>query len=273
MNDFFKRTLTGGIFGLVIYGSLFAGSIAFVLVYSALMVIALLEFLSIDGTGNTKARKITAVLASLILFGLLHGYASGMFGSGWLSLLVLLPPLIMIMELYTGKGRPLKKVAAMFLGLVYVALPLSLLNFIVYPAATGYQGYYPGLLAGVLALIMVNDTAAYLVGVPLGRKKLFASVSPKKSWEGIIGGSVLTIAAAWLMGYLVPLPDAAGWIFAGVIVIVFGIYGDLVESMIKRELGVKDSGTILPGHGGVLDRIDAWLLVVPAIYVYLIVIN
>jgi len=273
LNNFIKRTLTGCIFGLVIYGSLIAGRIGFVLVYSLLMVIALLEFLSLDETGTTRVRKITAVVASLILFGLLHGYASGMFESGWLSLLVLLPPLVLVSELYTGKGRPFKKVATVFLGLVYVALPLSLLNFLVYPAASVYQGYYPWLLAGVLALIMVNDTAAYLFGVPFGRNRLFASVSPKKSWEGTIGGGALTIAAAWLMGRLVPLPDASGWLYAGMIVIVFGIYGDLVESMIKRELGVKDSGTILPGHGGVLDRIDAWLLVVPAIYVYLILIN
>ncbi len=265
--------MTGGIFGLVIYGSLFAGNITFVLVYTALMIVALLEFLGMDRTGNTRARKITAVLASVVLFGMFHGYASGMLEAVWLSCLVLLPPLILVSELYTGKTRPIKKVATVFLGIIYVALPLSLLNFIVYPSAAGLQGYYPGILAGVLALVMVNDTAAYLVGVPLGKIRLFESISPKKTWEGTIGGAILTIGASLVMGRLVTLLHAREWVVAGIIVVVFGIFGDLVESMIKRELGVKDSGTILPGHGGVLDRIDAWLLVVPAIYAYLILIN
>ncbi len=269
MSEFYKRTLTGVVFGVVIYGSLFAGSVAFVLVYPALMVIALLEFLNLEGTGTTLARKITAALAALALFFLFHGYASGSLGAGWLALLFLLPPLVMISELYLDRGKPFEKVGILFLGIIYVALPLSLLNLLVFPGALTVAGYYPGILAGVLIMIMVNDTAAYLVGVPFGRNRLFASISPKKSWEGTIGGAVFTLGAAWFMTHLFPVLDMYQWIPAGAIVIVFGIYGDLVESMIKRELGVKDSGSILPGHGGVLDRIDAWLLVVPAIWVYL----
>ncbi|TVR71501.1 MAG: phosphatidate cytidylyltransferase [Marinilabiliales bacterium] len=269
MSEFYKRTLTGVVFGVVIYGSLFAGSLAFVLVYPALMVIALLEFLNLEGTGTTPARKITAALVALTLFFLVHGYASGGIGAGWLTLLFLLPPLVMISELYLGRGKPFEKVGIQFLGIIYVALPLSLLNLLVYPGAVTGAGYYPGILAGVLIMIMVNDTAAYLVGVSFGRNRLFARISPGKTWEGTIGGAFFTLGAAWFMTHLFPVMDMYQWIPAGAIVIVFGIYGDLVESMIKRQLGVKDSGSMLPGHGGVLDRIDAWLLVFPAILVYL----
>jgi phosphatidate cytidylyltransferase len=151
--------------------------------------------------------------------------------------------------------------------MVYVSVPLILLNFLVFPDNTAESGYYPGLLAGVFILIMINDTAAYLVGVPFGRHRLFKRVSPKKSWEGFAGGAVFVVTASLVMNRIFPVPDVTGWFLIGLIVSVFGVYGDLVESLFKRSLDIKDSGSILPGHGGVLDRIDAWLFVIPLVWI------
>jgi phosphatidate cytidylyltransferase len=202
------------------------------------------------------------------MFTLLHGYASGFISVKWLSLLILLPPVMMIKELYKHDEKTFDNLAATFYGIIYIAVPFSLLNFLVFPGDPLHTGYYPGLLAGIFILVMINDTAAFLVGVPFGRKRLFASVSPNKSWEGSAGGGLSVITAAFFMNRLFPLLGMAEWLAAGAIVVVFGIYGDLVESLLKRQLGIKDSGSLLPGHGGMLDRVDAWLFVIPVIWVY-----
>jgi phosphatidate cytidylyltransferase len=265
LKNFFKRTVTGGIFVILVYGTLFAGSSTFFAFYIALLVITLLEFYGHKENEGLRVQKYAALAASVVLFAFLHGYASGRIPLKWLSLLILFPPLMMIRELYKQDARAFDNLAATFYGIIYISVPFSLLNFLVFPAGTGY---YPGLLGGILILLMINDTGAFLIGVPFGRKRLFESVSPKKSWEGTAGGGVLVIAAAFFMNRLFPLLGTAEWLCAGVIVVVSGIYGDLVESQLKRQLGIKDSGNLLPGHGGMLDRVDAWLFAVPVVWVY-----
>ncbi len=267
MNNFLKRALTGGFFGILVFGSLFAGSIYFLLFYNILMAVSLLEFYKMTGRKVNPVQKWFAVLASVLIFVILFGYLSGILSINWLPAIAVFPVVIMIVQLYGKRGESFKGLAWTFFGMIYVSLPLIMLNFLVFPGNIPYSGYYPDILAGVFILIMINDTAAYLVGVPFGRHRLFKSVSPKKSWEGFAGGAVFVIAASLVMHRIFPVPDVTGWFLIGLIVAVFGVYGDLVESMFKRSLDIKDSGSILPGHGGVLDRIDAWLFVIPLVWI------
>ncbi len=269
MKNLLQRIVTGGFFGIIIYGSLFAGTVTFFIVYLSIMVLALHEFYSHKSSAGLRVQKYTGLLASALLFAGVYGYASGHISLKWLSLLLLIPPLMMIRELYRKDEKTFDSLAATFYGIIYIAVPLSLLSLLVYPDGSAGGLYEPGLLAGVFILIMLNDSVAFLVGVPFGRRRLFKSVSPKKSWEGTVGGGLSVIIAAFFINRLFPVLGTTEWIVVAFITVVFGIYGDLVESLLKRRLGIKDSGKLLPGHGGVLDRLDAWFFVIPVVWVYL----
>lgn len=172
---------------------------------------------------------------------------------------------------------------------LYIALPFSLLNVLAFNASPDGLVVFNTLLPlSVFIFLWVNDTGAYCVGSLLGRHKLFPRISPGKSWEGSIGGAIFVLLAAWGIGYmdnmtvldaeqqpwicrqLLTIPQ---WLGLGFVVVVFGTWGDLVESLFKRTLGIKDSGSILPGHGGMLDRFDSSLLAIPAAVVYLYTIS
>lgn len=181
---------------------------------------------------------------------------------------MLFPPFIMIRELYRKDERAFDNLAATFYGILYIAIPISILNLIVFFGDTVNIRYEPQIVIGIFILIMINDTVAFLAGVTFGRKRLFESVSPKKSWEGTVAGGVVVMASSFFMSRIFPLLDTNNWLVVGVIVLVFGVYGDLVESLFKRRLGIKDSGKLLPGHGGILDRVDSWFFVIPVVWVY-----
>ena len=155
---------------------------------------------------------------------------------------------------------------------MYIALPFSLLNVLAFTATpNGHISFNTLLPLSVFVFLWVNDTGAYCVGSLLGRHKLFPRISPGKSWEGCIGGAVFVLAAAYLIGEYIDMGilNTLQWLGLGLVVVVFGTWGDLVESLFKRTLGIKDSGNILPGHGGMLDRFDSSLLAIPAAVVYL----
>jgi phosphatidate cytidylyltransferase len=263
-----QRAITGGLFGAMVFGTVFAGRIPFLIFYLTLLILALLEFYKLAENQGLQVQKYPALIASAGFFILLYGYSSSQIPLGWLSVMVLFPAVSMITELYRKKKNPFNNLVWTFYGIIYVTVPFCLLNLLVFPGTHGSL-YTPQILAGVFILIMVNDTAAYLVGVPLGRHRLFERVSPKKTWEGTIGGGITVLAAAFFMNRLFPMLGNTTWLIIAVLVSVFGVYGDLVESLFKRGLGVKDSGKMLPGHGGILDRVDSWFFVIPAVWVYL----
>ena len=158
---------------------------------------------------------------------------------------------------------------------MYIVLPLSLINVLAFKHFTCFSGeasYYAIPLA-MYIFIWANDSGAYLSGVTLGKHKLFPRISPKKSWEGSIGGALLTVAAGVVIAQFYTFMNVWQWIGMALVVVVFGTFGDLTESMIKRHLGIKDSGTMLPGHGGILDRLDSMLFVIPAVVVYLLMLS
>lgn len=175
---------------------------------------------------------------------------------------------LFISELYLKHTNPITSLAYIFLGQIYLTLPLSLLSFL----AFGYDKsgeYHYALILGLFIFIWVNDSFAYLSGSLWGKHKMFERISPKKSWEGFIGGVLFTIAAAVIYSHYFPELSLLEWVGYALITIVAGTYGDLIESLFKRTLGVKDSGNILPGHGGILDRIDSVVFAIFGQFIYI----
>lgn len=180
-----------------------------------------------------------------------------------------------IKELYNHEGNPIVNLGVITLSQMYIALPLSLINLIAFPdfdLSDSSIAHY-AIPLSIYIFIWVNDTGAYISGSLLGRHKLFPRISPKKSWEGSIGGALLTIVAAIIITQFYTFMNIWQWIGMALVVVVFGTFGDLTESMFKRQYDLKDSGNILPGHGGLLDRLDSMLFAIPAVVIYLYVLS
>ena len=173
---------------------------------------------------------------------------------------------IFIYELYAASKEPFVNIAFLFLGLFYIGIPFALVDFI---AFDGDEFMYR-VVFGLLVLTWVNDTGAYLVGSRFGKTALFPRISPNKTWEGTLGGIGTTLIFGGLLGLYFDEIALKHWLVLAAIVAIFGTLGDLVESMLKRSVGVKDSGTLLPGHGGVLDRFDAFIFVMPFASAYIL---
>ncbi len=179
---------------------------------------------------------------------------------GMIYLLVLLTFVSFVVELFLSSQSPFQNIAYYLIGFFYVCFPFVFLNWMV---TTDAGGYSPNRVFGLLLLVWTNDTMAYFVGSQLGKHKLFERISPKKTWEGTIGGVICTVLIAWGLSFLIKDFSTPQWLALGAVAAVFGTLGDLVESMLKRSMGVKDSGNLLPGHGGMLDRFDAFIFALP----------
>ena len=264
------RTVSGIIYLVLVIGSLFLGKYVYGIVFLLTGIMALVEFYDITGYSGSKHFVLTGIFASAGIFILSFLVASGLTGYRFLALASVIPIIMLIMALYSSKPDVIKTMAMLVLGILYVMFPLSLMNYLVFPASNNFE-YTHRILLGILALVWINDTGAYLTGTLFGRHKLFPRISPKKSWEGVLGGTILTLLPAWWMDNLMGILNGFHWLCLASIVVVFGVYGDLTESLIKRNAGMKDSGTIMPGHGGALDRIDSILFVIPLSFIYLII--
>ena len=171
-----------------------------------------------------------------------------------------------IYELYSHSKEPFANIAFMILGMFYIGIPFALVNFIAFDG----DEFMNRVVFGLLVLTWVNDTGAYLVGSMIGKTPLFPRISPNKTWEGSSGGVITTLIFGYLLSLIFTEIPTAQWLGLAVIVAIFGGLGDLVESMLKRSVNVKDSGSLLPGHGGLLDRFDAFIFVVPFASAYLL---
>ncbi len=293
MNNFIVRTITGIIFVAAIVAS-FLRPEAMVLLFSIVTGLTVWEF-----TGLVNARPAVTVnrfistVAGVYFFFAMTYYCSDIYGGAAKSV-VFIPYLVTIVyllvaELYLKQEDPIHDWAYTMLSQMYIALPFSLLNVLAFNATPdGLVTFNTLLPLSVFIFLWVNDSGAYCVGSLIGRHKLFPRISPGKSWEGSIGGAVFVLLAAWGIGWIDNqlILDADGispifrglltipqWLGLGLVVVVFGTWGDLVESLFKRTLGIKDSGSILPGHGGMLDRFDSSLLAIPAAVIYLYTIS
>ncbi len=269
MKNLITRTLTGTAFVVCITASLLYSPLSFTLFFLLIEVLSLLEFYKMVKK-QSKPQIILGTLTGAYIFvsTFLWHYSKTNLGIYLSSFIIVLIMSIFITELYRKHKRPLLNVGVTLLGLVYIALPFSLLNHLVY-----IYGHYQGaLVLGIFILMWTFDTGAYLSGMSFGKHRLFERVSPKKSWEGFFGGMILTFVAAFIMQKYFNQLYNYEWYAVALIISVFGTMGDLVESLFKRSLDIKDSGKILPGHGGILDRIDGILISAPIIFVLFFVL-
>lgn len=270
MNNFFQRLFTGIAYIALLAGSVIAGKFYFAATFLLITVLSVNELILIAAKANIKISKYTSLIGNSFIFLILFFYAAGYIKFAFVSLIIPVLLLIFITEIYSNREYQLTSLTGVVFTSVYITLPLSLSAFLAFPVENNHT-YTHSILIGLLSLIWVNDTGAYVTGMLFGRHRLFERLSPKKSWEGAAGGTIFTIALGLWMHQLAPLLSFTDWVVLSIVVSVFGVFGDLYESLIKRCAGVKDSGSLLPGHGGMLDRIDSLLFIIPASVAYLMI--
>lgn len=265
MNNFTKRTLTATVFVAILLGCTYWNQYSFAALFGIISIIGTWEFYGLVEKTGHQPQKVLGTIAGAVLFGSFALTAMSKCPTQFLLINIPVLFLVFIRELYTRASQPFTNIAFTLLGIIYVALPFSLLNFI-----TTYNGTYNyELLFGFFFILWSNDTGAYLTGSAIGKRKLFARVSPGKSWEGCAGGAVFSYAVAYIISGWYTSISTMDWLVIATILIVIGTLGDLVESLFKRSINVKDSGTILPGHGGILDRFDSLIMASPFVFSYL----
>ena len=274
MNNFIKRTISGVGFAAIMLAALLTNKYIFGVVMLASLVIMMREFLHMTCGRNYWFSQILSILAGATLFTLTYLFRGFGF-PGKIVILALIPVFIlMINSLYVKDKSRFDKFSNLYAALVYIAVPWTVLNFAVF----NVEGEFSGLmLLCFFAIIWGTDVGAYLFGITLGQKygkKLFPSISPKKSWIGFWGGLFTAVSVAVLLYYVGIFKfDLLHCIIMATLLCVTGVYGDLIESQWKRHYEVKDSGNIIPGHGGLLDRFDSALIAIPIGIIYLVMIN
>ena len=275
MKGLVRRATTALIFVIVMISGLFGGRLSFVLLFAMITALCLWEYLCMVLHRYTKrdfTRMVLGVafgLTPFVMASVLQINKTIVEDQFVIFASILFFPLIFlafIYELFTRSPTPFQNVGFIVLGMVYIGAPFALLDFIAF-----HNGqFYSKTVFGLLLLSWTNDTGAYLVGSQFGKRPLHKRISPKKTWEGTMGGVFCTFLIAVILCFTLDELQLKDWMVLAAIVAIFGTVGDLVESMLKRSVGVKDSGGLLPGHGGVLDRFDAFIFLLPFAAAYLL---
>lgn len=276
MNNTVVRSLSGTLFVIIMTGSLMLSPVIFAMVMLFSVLVMSREFLHISNKGNYPATTRITLAVSAAVYALFYFYGSGLMAPRYFWLLALLMAAIPISLLYS-KDKPAKtmgdgyeKSGFFLMAPVYTALPFALTNLVLFDSQHNHNPY---ILLSLFILLWSCDVGAYVFGMAFGQKnghKLFPSVSPKKSWEGFFGGMFSSLVTAFLIYYFDLLDFGFFHIAAiSIIIFLFSVFGDLVESLFKRNFGVKDSGNLMPGHGGLLDRFDGALVAFPVAIAYI----
>jgi phosphatidate cytidylyltransferase len=255
-----QRIITAIVFVAAMLGGVFGGKLAFQILCTLITAGCLWELMGLL-LPEEKGKSIRQTIG--LTFGLATSFATSI-DFGIILTLYFLPILMFLtlaLELFSTSKTPFANVGSYLIGAFYISLPFVLLQHIA--KSYSLHDYSPLRVFGLLLLIWTNDTMAYFIGSQLGRRKLFERISPKKTWEGTIGGGILTVLVAWGLSFIIKDFTQTQWLVLGAVAAIFGTLGDLVESMLKRSIGVKDSGNLLPGHGGLLDRFDAFIFALP----------
>jgi phosphatidate cytidylyltransferase len=277
LKDLLVRTISGAVLLLVVVGALMWSKWSAGALFTVIMLGGLVEFYRLCEKGGAKPMRFLGLAASLALFGLF--FTVFILGIGKAAVGDLIPALLLyfilivssafICELWRKSTTPIANIATTLMGVIYVAMPMAFVLFIPQMLTDSWS---PMVMLAFISIIWINDVFAYLVGVSIGKHRLCERISPKKSWEGFFGGLIGAVGASLLYGHLF---DGNIWVWGGLglITSLTGVAGDLVESMFKREVNVKDSGNMIPGHGGFLDRFDALYMAVPFVYAYLLIVG
>lgn len=265
MNNFWQRTLTGFFFASVLIFSVLWNQWFYVALFLIVEILALREFYIFSIKSHTLPQRYYGSLVGGIFFITSFLWYQLSWGKYLSLLLIPLVLFVFIFELFRNHKRPLLNISTTLMGLIYISFPLVLLTHLAF-----INGVFNGkIILGILILIWLSDTGAYLFGVTLGRHKMFERISPKKTWEGFFGGLLVSMSASFVLSHYFNFFNINTWATIASLVVIFGTLGDLVESMFKRSLSIKDSGHILPGHGGILDRFDSFIFAIPAIFTFL----
>ena len=271
MKNLIIRALTGIIFVVVLISAIYIHPIFFLILFCIITGLTLWEFGGlVKHYENANLQRTVNVLGGVYLFIATFVYANGLTDGKIFLPYLLFIMLTMIAELYYKAPNPINNWAFTLFAQVYCAGSFSILNFIgAEPGTPGVMSYTPLFIMAIFIFVWLDDTGAYLVGSLIGKHKLFERISPKKSWEGFFGGLILALASSQAFAWFAPEINRMNWLGLAATVVLFGTWGDLIESLLKRTLGVNDYGNVLPGHGGMLDRFDSVMLAVPASYIYI----
>lgn len=265
-NNLTQRIITGVLGSAAIITGVSLGPWTYFAIFLIICFFTLYEFYRLSPADSQVPQKVLGMITGTMIFVLSFLVEKNILTNRYYVLIFPMVALVFIIKLYrASEKKPFNDIAATFLGLVYISLPVSLLNIIVFERGV----YHFEVILGTLLILWATDTGAYFAGTFLGKNKLFPRISPKKTWEGFAGGAALAMIFAYGLSTYFHNLTLVQWLVVGVIIIVGGTFGDLVESMLKRSLEIKDSGNALPGHGGFLDRFDGLLISVPFLVAFL----
>lgn len=265
-NNLTQRLITGILGSAAIITGVCLGEWTYFMVFFIICLFTLLEFYKLVGLDGLAPQKAYGTLCGILIYGLSFFIEKGEVPTKYYILIFPLISCVYMIKLYKKfERKPFTNIAFTFLGIFYVAIPFALLNVLVYEK--GHYNYE--IILGSLLILWASDTGAYFAGTLFGKRKLFERISPKKSWEGFIGGALLALIFVFGLSQRFHSLTVEQWIIVGIIIIVGGTFGDLIESLLKRSIEIKDSGDTLPGHGGFLDRFDGLLISAPFIVAYL----
>ncbi|MCX8490818.1 MAG: phosphatidate cytidylyltransferase [Cyclobacteriaceae bacterium] len=238
----------------------------YLLVFFIICFLSLREFYKLSGLDGMIPQKTFGTICGLTIFFLSFFIERGSISYRYYFIFFPLLSCVYMIKLYKKiERKPFTNIAYTFLGIFYIAVPLALLNIAAFEEGT----YHFEIIFGCLFILWATDTGAYFAGSLFGKRKLFERISPKKSWEGVIGGALLALAMTYGISYFFDLLAFWQWVSICVIIVIGGVYGDLIESLLKRSIEIKDSGNSLPGHGGFLDRFDGLFISAPFIVAFL----
>lgn len=260
-----QRIITGLIGAAAVIAGVVISEWTYFTVFFTICMFTLLEFYKLAGLDGLVPQKTFGMITGLCLFSLSFFIEKGLISDRYYFLLFPLISVVYMIKLYKTESKPFTNIAFTFLGILYVAMPFSLMNVAAYENGS----YNYEIIFGCLFILWASDTGAYFAGTLFGRRKLFERISPKKSWEGFGGGAIFAFFITYLLSLYFHSLTIVNWMIIAVIIIIAGTFGDLVESLLKRSIEIKDSGDTLPGHGGFLDRFDGLLISAPFIIAYL----
>jgi phosphatidate cytidylyltransferase len=265
-NNLTQRIITGILGSAGIITGVCVSQWSYFAIFFIICLFSLLEFYKLAGLDGMVPQKAFGTICGVFIFCLSFFIESDIISYRYYFLFFPLVSFVYLIKLYKKfERKPFTNIAFTFLGIFYVAVPFTLLNI----AAFENGVYHFEIILGSLLILWASDTGAYFAGTFLGKRKLFERISPKKTWEGFAGGAVLALVFVYGLSYYFEILSVTQWFVVGIIIIVGGTFGDLVESLLKRSIEIKDSGNALPGHGGFLDRFDGLLISAPFIVAYL----
>jgi phosphatidate cytidylyltransferase len=266
-NNFIKRSLSAIVLGPIFLFAIYWGESSYFSIFSIILILGLKEFYDMFTSELSKKEKLTGVILGVIIYTLTFLYAKELIAVKWLYIVPLIILVFFIKNLYAiEKKNIFHSMGILFVGILYLTAPFSLMHL----GAFMYQKYNYEIIIVTILGVWASDTGGYIFGSLFGKHKLFERISQKKTWEGVIGGVLLSILTLYICSQYFDFACLRNnlWITLGITVSVSSIYGDLVESMLKRSVGLKDSGSIIPGHGGILDRFDSFIFAIVSVVAF-----